>query len=154
MADFLSEMEAMQLQQHVNHNTKSLIGMQKTNERQASAMELMEIVLSGSLAFDLLDRMGPNLPSDDWFVPEWRLAWLAISVAVFGFFAFALHVLLNYMTRRTAGLLNARATWNLKVNLNGLERYLARKKIQSEEVDLAVEFPLLPPLYAEDLLDT
>jgi hypothetical protein len=45
------------LQEAMYSNTKNLENVIRSNERASSSLEVLQIVLSGTLAFEILDRL-------------------------------------------------------------------------------------------------
>jgi hypothetical protein len=57
MADVVSEGKEFKVQEAVQNNTKNLEDVFRANERASASLEIMQIVLAGSLAFDIIDRL-------------------------------------------------------------------------------------------------
>ena len=57
MADVVSEGKESRVQEAVQNNTKNLEDVFRANERASASLEIMQIVLAGSLAFDIIDRL-------------------------------------------------------------------------------------------------
>ena len=57
MSNIVSETKMFQLQESVNVNTGNLCSLQEANERASKSLEIMQVVLAGSLTFDILDRI-------------------------------------------------------------------------------------------------
>ena len=47
-----------------------------------------------------------------------------------------LRLVLQYTTRRTVGVMFARVTWNIAINVENFERYVAEQDIDTEETDV------------------
>merc|ERR1711865_849657 len=67
-SQIVSETRMFNLNEAIVYNTRNLCTLQDANERMSSSLEIMQVVLSGSLAFDILDRI-----TGDWTVvnTEW-----------------------------------------------------------------------------------
>ena len=57
MADVVSEGKGMKVKEAVQANTKNLEDVFRAAERQSASLEMMNVVLAGSLAFDIIDRL-------------------------------------------------------------------------------------------------
>ena len=73
MSNITSENRMFKLNESINTNTKNLCALQEANERASSTLEVMQVVLAGSLAFDILDRL-----TGEWTVVNttWRTWYL------------------------------------------------------------------------------
>ena len=58
MAEDISADQQFRVQEEVQHNTKHLTEVSRASERTTSTLELMQVVLGGSLAFAMVDRVG------------------------------------------------------------------------------------------------
>ncbi len=57
MSDVLRETKTFKFSEELNLNTRQLCSLHEANERTARTLEIMQIVLGGMLAFDILDRI-------------------------------------------------------------------------------------------------
>jgi hypothetical protein len=53
----ISERQMMNFQEAMNNNSKNLEDMFKAAERSGQSLEMMQVLLSGTLAFEILDRL-------------------------------------------------------------------------------------------------
>ncbi len=144
MTDVISETQMFRLQEAMRANSKNLESVFRSNERASSSLEILQIVLSGTLAFEILDRL-----TGEWSVTdtEWAksfiveplmrrpLVWFLINLGTWACIAFALMALMRWLTRRSTGVLTYRFTANLPVELEALRRFLATKLLEEEDVD-------------------
>lgn len=68
----ISERQMMNFQDAMNNNSKNLEDMFKAAERSGQSLEMMQVLLSGTLAFEILDRL-----TGEWSVleTEWAKHW-------------------------------------------------------------------------------
>lgn len=57
MTDTVSETQMFRLQEEIRGNTQDMLQQLKTNERQSTSLDIMQVIFAGSLAFEILDRM-------------------------------------------------------------------------------------------------
>lgn len=70
-ADVITENERARMSEVLASNTKNLEDMFRSNERSSSSLEVMNVIMSGTLAFDLLDRLvGEWSVIDTWWGKE------------------------------------------------------------------------------------
>ena len=90
MAEDIAADQQFRVQEEVQHNTKHLTEVSRASERTTSTLELMQVVLGGSLAFAMVDRVGglylgiaADIPwAVDLFDPVLQTpgAWLGVNV--------------------------------------------------------------------------
>ena len=57
MCDVLVEAKTFSFHEELNSNTRQLCILQESNDRSARALEIMQVILAGGLAFEILDRI-------------------------------------------------------------------------------------------------
>ena len=79
MSNIVSETKMFQLQESVNVNTGNLCSLQEANERASKSLEIMQVVLAGSLTFDILDRI-----TGEWTVVnmDWMRSFVSTSCGI------------------------------------------------------------------------
>eukprot|EP00003_Mantamonas_plastica_P000579 TRINITY_DN1046_c0_g3_i2.p1 TRINITY_DN1046_c0_g3~~TRINITY_DN1046_c0_g3_i2.p1 ORF type:complete len:253 (-),score=82.22 TRINITY_DN1046_c0_g3_i2:549-1307(-) len=65
LSDVITANENFRAQEALQTNTKNLEDVFRSNERASSSLEILQVILAGSLAFDLLDRL-----TGEWSVVE------------------------------------------------------------------------------------
>jgi hypothetical protein len=55
--DVISETQMFRVQEALQANTKNLEDVFRSGERQSNSLEILQAILSGTLAFELLDRV-------------------------------------------------------------------------------------------------
>ena len=103
----ISERQMMNFQEAMNNNSKNLEDMFKAAERSGQSLEMMQVLLSGTLAFEILDRLTGewSVLETEWakgwwgWVSEFPLVWLAVNMGLWGVMAVGLY---SYMQRKNA----------------------------------------------------
>lgn len=144
MTDVISETQMFRLQEEMQANSKNLESVFRSNERASSSLEVLQVILSGTLAFEVLDRItGEWSVVETWWGKKWIVdpiinkpfVWFGMNLLLWGVIAFALIRFMRYLTSRSAGVLTVRFTANSKVDMKALELYLSQKHLEEEDVD-------------------
>ena len=117
--------------------------MFKAAERSGQSLEMMQVLLSGTLAFEILDRLTGewSVLETDWakgwwgWVSEFPLVWLGVNMGLWGFMAVGLY---SYMQRKNAeacDVLEISAKLNLPANIRSLKKFLGERALNEENVD-------------------
>ena len=64
MTDYIAEKEIQRVMQTIAGNTKSLEDVMKASERSSSGIEMVEYILAGGVAFDVIDTFKPDVPDE------------------------------------------------------------------------------------------
>lgn len=129
---------------NVETNTKFLVDASAAQERSSASLEVMQIILAGSFAFDIIDRLtGGTL---NIVVPSWVdevfvapvisipfLFWV-LNMCWLGLVCFLLKKFMDYLGTLGLGFLSVRLKVNRKLDLNMLEKMLEHKAITTSEV--------------------
>eukprot|EP00951_Prasinocladus_malaysianus_P012079 scaffold89754_cov46-Prasinocladus_malaysianus.AAC.1 len=120
----------------------TLIILYRANARASTSLEIMQVVLAGSLAFDLLDRVHGLYLGDatelEWsvkfFAPVYNYpgALLAVNLACWLILGLLIKFLLNHFAAQAAGWMAIRYTINLAYSPEAMEAYLASKSPEVE----------------------
>lgn len=144
MTDVISENQMFKLQEAMQANTKNLEEVFRANERASSSLELMQVILAGTLAFDILDRL-----TGEWTVTnqEWAKSafvesfmkqpgvWFLFSIGLWVIIGTALIKFMHYLEEQSMGVLTVRMKVNVPVDMAALHKYLRRKNITEEELE-------------------
>ena len=136
------------LQQHIVTNTASLVRLHKHNERSMCALEIMQILFAGMLAFDFLDRI-----TGDWSVvnQEWLRSfvepimkntpagWFLFSMGFWVAFSLIVVFLMKWMRYRGNGTIIIRLNMKRQINVKKLNRFLQERDLASERRDFDVK---------------
>jgi len=145
MTDVISEATMFRVQESLQANTKSLANVFEASERSSSSLEVLQVVLSGTLAFEILDRL-----TGEWSVMEtsWGKAyihdplietpgvWFIINLFLWALIGFLLKVIMQRLTEKSNGVMTVRFRPNLEINLDSLRTYLEGKEIMEQEVGI------------------
>jgi hypothetical protein len=117
----------------------------RANERASTSLEIMQIVLTGSLAFAILDRIHGlylGVASEiDWSIKafDWYLQTPGVMFAVNIFWWFVLGVFFNRIIQfagvKSAGILAIRYKINHRINLEALPAFLKDTKPEMEDTE-------------------
>ena len=144
MTDVISENQMFKLQESMQANTKNLEEVFRANERASASLELMQVILAGTLSFDILDRI-----TGDWTVTdqEWAKSafveplmkqpgvWFLISIGLWVVIGTVLIKFMHYLQDQAQGVLSIRLKVNLPIDMANLMVYLKRKNIEDEEME-------------------
>jgi len=144
MTDVISENQMFKLQEAMQANTKNLEEVFRANERASASLELMQVILAGTLSFDILDRV-----TGDWTVTdqEWAKSafvdplmkqpgvWFLISIGLWILIGVGLIKFMHYLQEQALGVLSIRLKVNLPIDMANFHSYLKRKNIEEEEME-------------------
>eukprot|EP00026_Physarum_polycephalum_P003108 Phypoly_transcript_03117.p1 GENE.Phypoly_transcript_03117~~Phypoly_transcript_03117.p1 ORF type:complete len:804 (+),score=114.88 Phypoly_transcript_03117:150-2561(+) len=145
MTDVISEATMFRVQESLQANTKSLANVFEASERSSSSLEVLQVVLSGTLAFEILDRL-----TGEWSVMEtsWGKAyihdplietpgvWFVINLLLWAFIGWLLKVIMGHLTEKSSGVLTVRFRPNVPIVLSALHNYLEDKDLGEQEVGI------------------
>jgi len=149
MTDVISESVMFRLQEAMQSNTKNLENVLRSNERASSSLEILQLVLSGTLAFEILDRLtGEWSVLDTWwgsaYIKEPFIEtpgiWFIFNIFLWVIVAWTLKVFMQRLTERSGSVLIVRFKANLPIDLDALHRYLKTKSIGEEEIGIDNSF--------------
>lgn len=125
---------------NVEANTKYLVDASAANERASASLEVMQIILAGGFAFDIVDRLSGGTLNIA--VPDWVNQYLVdpiISVPMFWFFlnmgwllgiSLLLMRLMAFLGEQANGALTLRVKLNKKCDLEKLQKLLLTKIVE------------------------
>jgi len=145
MTDVISETTMFRLQESMQANTKSLANVFESSERSSSSLEILQIVLSGTLAFEILDRL-----TGEWSVmdTEWGKeyihdlliekpgVWFIINLSLWGVIAWILKSIMAHLAAKSSGVVTVRFKPNMEINVMELRSYLGHKDVGEEEIGI------------------
>eukprot|EP00004_Rigifila_ramosa_P001937 TRINITY_DN11949_c0_g1_i1.p1 TRINITY_DN11949_c0_g1~~TRINITY_DN11949_c0_g1_i1.p1 ORF type:complete len:646 (-),score=157.07 TRINITY_DN11949_c0_g1_i1:101-1819(-) len=147
MTDVISETQMFKVQEALQANTKNLEDVFRSNERASSSLEVMQVILSGTLAFDILDRLvGEWSVADTEWAASWIIEplikqrpglWFLVNMMLWGLIALGLISLMRHLTASAHGVLTLRYKVNCQINLENLRLFLETKVIDEEDFDRA-----------------
>jgi len=145
MSDAIKEVNMLRLQEAMYANTKNLENVIRSNERSSSSLEVLQLVLSGTLAFEILDRLtGEWSILDTWWGEQYLRQpliekpglWFIINLVLWVAVALCLKLFMERLTQRSASVLVVRIKANVPVDLAKLKLFLCTKPLQEEEVGM------------------
>jgi len=140
MTDVINTKQLEDVFKNVEANTKYLVDASATNERASASLEVMQMILAGMFAFDIIDHIsgGTMGLSTPWWVEKWinepivaryPFLWFAINILWLILFCFAVLRVMRYLADLSTGFLTLRVKVNAKINLEKMDLYLADKPI-------------------------
>ena len=162
LTDANAEAEMFRMVQMQVINGKNLEDTMKAGERSSSSLEVMNGILAGSLAFDIVDRISTlymngvpaqltaalyeeSLSGDEIPFQAFWAAWVYIGRIPGGWFLLNMLIwflLFSWITNKMRtladnanGALQCRLTVNTKIHMDKLEEYLAKKRLMNEDSD-------------------
>ena len=157
LTDANAEAEMFRMVQAQVTNGKNLEDTMKAGERSSSSLEVMNGILAGSLAFDLIDRLTTLYASFDheeevlgttgakiawqsfWTFWVWvaRIpgAWLVLNLVAWGLLFLYITTKMRTLARNANGALQCRLTVNTKIDLESLTIFLSNKRLINEDSD-------------------
>jgi WD repeat-containing protein 35 len=156
LTDANAEAEMFRLVKQQVTNGKNLEDVMRAGERSSSSLEIMQVILAGSLAFDIIDRvstlymsydheqledgLGTPIPGQEfwtWWVVAARIpgGWLAINLGFWVILGYCLIKYMRHLAENANGVLSCRLTVNCKVHLDKLSTFLKKRALLTEEGD-------------------
>ena len=140
MTDVINTKQLEDVFKSVEANTKYLVDASATNERASASLEVMQIILAGMFAFDIIDHMGGGpmgLPTPEWLqkginegiVARYPFLWGAINLAWAGIFIWIMLRIMRHLADYSTGFLTLRVKVNSKINLERMDLFLSDKHI-------------------------
>lgn len=159
MSQIVVEARQYHLQEGVLINTRNLCELQEANERASASLEIMQVILSATLAFELLDRL-----TGEWTVvnTEWMrvfvepmirntpLTWFLINIASWFCLGFLVIKFMRWLAYRSAGMITLRMKLMKKINVENLTKYLYTKNISHEDRDYDKVTDIVKVQWTED----
>lgn len=145
MANNISKNRIFNVYDSVKTNTKSLEDVFRANERQSASLEIMQVVLAGSLAFEIFDRfhcLYLGVAAEvDWAndnlaeIYTTPMVLFVINMGMWGIVGGFVKWLLAYYGEIALGVLSIRYKLNIKVRRSEMMRFLYDKNVPMEDVN-------------------
>eukprot|EP00217_Crustomastix_stigmatica_P003168 CAMPEP_0183819664 /NCGR_PEP_ID=MMETSP0803_2-20130417/64255_1 /TAXON_ID=195967 /ORGANISM="Crustomastix stigmata, Strain CCMP3273" /LENGTH=906 /DNA_ID=CAMNT_0026064553 /DNA_START=199 /DNA_END=2916 /DNA_ORIENTATION=- len=146
MSNTIGSTVLLRTREGLEANTKNLEDAFRAQARGAASLEVMQVVLAGSLAFDIVDRtLGQYLSIADrigWVVNylqeplvETPLIWFAINMIVWLVMGGGLIVFMRHLAYMGNAVEAKRIRLNRKLDLKQLHEYLQTKPISATDVE-------------------
>lgn len=141
MSNIVSETKNFKLQETVGQNTRLMCALQESNRHAATALHIMQVVLAGGLAFDVLDRFtgGWTVMDAAWFeavgdiIKQTPILWFLVSMFIWICVAYFLVWLMRRYAFRNRGLVSMRIKVYRRIHIDALNKYLASKSTSLED---------------------
>ena len=134
-----------QMQESMAANTSSLEAVFRANERTSASLEVMQVVLAGSLAFQILDRLtgGWSVLQTDWgeaWIKEPYVdpmgVWFAISMGLWLILGTLLIKFLAYLKAQAIGIIAFKGKIDQKLNMRAYNAFMGTRFIEDEDFEL------------------
>jgi WD repeat-containing protein 35 len=142
LANIVFETRQYKVHESVQNNTRQLIVLNETGQRSAATLRMLLLVLAGSLAFELLDRITGTwtVMDQDWFqdfanpmVRNFPVAWFIFSMFTWLAVAVAATRVLGYFVFVSSGVVTMRIRIMQRLLMERFNIYLATKNMVIEE---------------------
>jgi hypothetical protein len=141
MANHVTELKMFKLQESVDSNTRQLCTLQEHNEKSSINLHIMQMVLAGILAFDIMDRITGEwtIVNTEWaqsfvmpLIHETPGSWLMINLVMWFAVGYFLVFMMRRWQRREQGKIVLQVKLNRKLNMDALRIFLTDKDIMAE----------------------
>lgn len=141
MANIVSSEKSFQQNEAICMNTRTLCELQEINERSASTLLIMKVMLSGLLAFSILDRITGSwtVTDQDWIKGFVTLMlynnpglWFFFSLLAWVIVGTSTIFILRYLEFRAHGVVSIKVERKAPIQLKHLFHYLRDKSLENE----------------------
>ena len=139
MSDVINTKQLEDVFKNVQSNTKYLVDASAANERSSASLEVMQVILAGSFAFDIVDRLSggtlnivvPNWVVEGLVVPIISIPFLfwILNMCWLGAMSIALIKFMGYLAAQALGALTLRVRVNRKINVEKLNEFTASRSV-------------------------
>ena len=140
MTDVINSKQLEDVFKNVESNTKFLVDASAAAERASASLEIMQVILAGSFAFDIVDRMSGgtlNITVPDWInsvlvegIISIPFLWFFLNMLWLLFIGKMLLLLMAYLGELANGAVTLRIQFNTKIDLDKLYLMLSSKTIE------------------------
>ena len=143
----ISELQMFKLQESLQSNTRNLESLFRSNESASSSLQIMQLVLGGTLAFSMMDRV-----TGEWTVMDtsWGQmfyetyieppgVWFCLSLLAFTIIVTGLHFTMRLMLKQASADMNVRYSLHVRISIAKMRKILNERTLFSEEADTDVE---------------
>ena len=150
MSRIVTTKKTAQTQESIETGMKTLILLQEANAQASQSLELVTVILSGSLAFDVMDRVTGEwtvvntLWMRDFVEPMIRntpVVWLMVNMLFWVFIAIIIKKLMRRTTYISQGVITLQMTHQVPINVEALNTYVSARssKIVFEKRDYEID---------------
>jgi WD repeat-containing protein 35 len=137
----LAEKQMSRLNESFRDSIASLDEMGRASERTGVALNILEIVLSGAIAFDVLAFLVGDYAFDAlaiWLAEDYHIwIWFAISLALFFAIGFGLYRVIKYLEVKAEPNLRAKIAVSKPLRMSRFKEFLDTKDIIIRESNVA-----------------
>jgi hypothetical protein len=140
--DYIVQKESHLVMVSMDSHTKNLEDSQRLQARANSALEIMQVILAGSLAFDIVDRLTMFYMSVDHSDSSFKALvetpglWFLLNIMIWLLFGGVLIRYIRYQTQVATGILSYRFVLNKKVDHPNFMIWLDSKEIGMQDSSL------------------
>jgi len=136
MVQDLREKKSMSINESTQAYTRQLCDLQNHSEKSSKALEIIQILLAGTLAFDTLDRLTGqwSVVNTSWMrvlveplMKNTPFMWFILNGLAFVAFGTLCRRAFRAMTFNAQGVITLKETVNRKLDMQNLNKYLLRK---------------------------
>eukprot|EP01135_Chromosphaera_perkinsii_P006580 Nk52_evm5s553 gene=Nk52_evmTU5s553 len=155
----ICETRSFHIQEGTQANTKNLEDVFRSNERASNSLELMQVILAGTLAFEILDRVTGEWSvveqpwAQDWIVTPLMHkpgVWFLLNMILWAFIGMALIQFMKYLAQLSQGVLSVRLKANMPISVDALNEYLQSKPVSEESYELDGSFSIKKVAWEEE----
>ena len=144
ISEVISSRRMQRVQEALQLNTRNLQDVTKSSERQGASLEFVEIILSGALAFDILDRLTGEWTVMDasWAkkimqpIIDFPLGWLVLSFGLWFIIAKTLIWLTNRIQQEAEPVMLIKKKANMEFNFENMKKFLSSKNMLTQDCDM------------------
>jgi WD repeat-containing protein 35 len=138
MNETINQHQMRHFQETLEENAKSMEEVAKNGERTSAGVEIMEIILSGTLVLDLVALFtgGLQFPNLGLEGGTDALVWALISVGFWAIAAVLLFLTMKWLGDRSEPALVVRLKLNRKYNPKNLKAFMEKREITTQDLDL------------------
>ena len=140
MTDVINTKQLEDVFKNVEANTKYLVDASAATERSSASLMVMQIILAGSFAFGILDRMSGgtlNIKVPDWInkglketVIDVPFLWFALNICWFLLVSYCLYSVMTKLANMSNGAMSFRKKLNQKIRRDNLNKFLKQRFIE------------------------
>jgi hypothetical protein len=137
MNETINQRQMRHFQETLEENARSMEEVAKNGERTSAGVEVMEIILSGTLALELVGLFsGGNAYPFSVSDGPTALAWAMISVGFWAIASVSLFLTMKWLGDRAEPALIVRLKVNKKFNPKNLKAFMEKREITTQDLDL------------------
>jgi len=141
MNETINQRQMRRFQETLEENARNMESMTKASERTGAGVAVMEVILSGTLAFELIDLFsgGKVYPFEYGTDVVSTLAWSGLTVGLWAIGSVALFVTMKWLGDRAEPALQIKTKINRKYNPEKLKEYLEKREVTTQDLDVVGE---------------